>query len=336
MEFSKFIDVNTEKFKLDTINQANALFWRWNQVEGTLFLSEQTKVILGYKDEDLGGVFNSWEHVWHKNEKDRMLKIVKSSMISKKNEFTMLQRFIHKDQSTHWYFNKGVIIKDKASLAIEVHGFCINADDLIKIYRYLNLNEHEYLDYISATHTATWYWNVQTGETTFNDRWAQMIGYTLEELEPISFDTWKKHVHPDDLENAIKKLKLTLESKNSYYENKFRMVHKKGYDVWIHDRGKIIEWTSENKPLIMMGTHNDISQSKKLENQIIEDEKRYKNLVESSHDIIYTIDLEKKLTFISKAVERLLGYQTKDILNKTLNNFIHPEDYKRADDFLRM
>jgi len=45
----------------------------------------------------------------------------------------------------------------------------------------------------------TWLWNVQTGETTFNNIWASMMGYDLNELEPISINTWRNLCHPDDL-----------------------------------------------------------------------------------------------------------------------------------------
>ena len=44
-----------------------------------------------------------------------------------------------------------------------------------------------------------WLWNVQTGKTIFNDKWADIIGYSLCELEPVSIDTWLTFAHPEDL-----------------------------------------------------------------------------------------------------------------------------------------
>jgi PAS domain-containing protein len=52
---------------------------------------------------------------------------------------------------------------------------------------------------IEGTHVGTWDWNVQTGETVFNARWAEICGYTLAELEPVSIETWLGLAHPDDL-----------------------------------------------------------------------------------------------------------------------------------------
>src|ERR1700722_5742946 len=49
------------------------------------------------------------------------------------------------------------------------------------------LEERQRLAYIiEGTHAGTWEWNIQTGETRFNEQWAQIIGYTLEELEPVT------------------------------------------------------------------------------------------------------------------------------------------------------
>ena len=47
-----------------------------------------------------------------------------------------------------------------------------------------------------------WDWSVQTGEATFNEHWADIIGYKLEELSPLSIETWKKYAHPDDLKKS--------------------------------------------------------------------------------------------------------------------------------------
>ena len=49
--------------------------------------------------------------------------------------------------------------------------------------------EKRLLNIIEGTRAGTWKWNVQTGETTFNERWAEIIGYSLDEISPTSIDT---------------------------------------------------------------------------------------------------------------------------------------------------
>jgi PAS domain-containing protein len=60
---------------------------------------------------------------------------------------------------------------------------------------------------IKSTGVGIWDWYVQTGETKFNERWANIIGYTLEELSPVSIETWIKYAHPDDLKESDRLLK---------------------------------------------------------------------------------------------------------------------------------
>ena len=52
---------------------------------------------------------------------------------------------------------------------------------------------------LSASRLGVWDWNMVTGEATFDDRWAEILGYRLADLEPVSIDTWLQRVHPDDL-----------------------------------------------------------------------------------------------------------------------------------------
>lgn len=118
---------------------------------------------------------------------------------------------------------------------------------------------------IKGTHVGTWEWNVQTGETIFNERWAEITGYTLAELAPISIQTWIQLAHPDDLAESNRLLTECFEGKTEFYQMECRMKHKKGHWVWVLDQGKVISRTPEGKPLMMFGTHTDISVRKAME-----------------------------------------------------------------------
>lgn len=118
---------------------------------------------------------------------------------------------------------------------------------------------------IEGTRAGTWEWNIQTGETHFNENWANIIGYELSELEPISIKTWLKLVHPDDAKKSEKLLNEHFSGELDYYECEVRMKHKDGNWVWVLDRGKVTQWSLDGKALIMAGTHQDINDNKKHE-----------------------------------------------------------------------
>ncbi len=113
---------------------------------------------------------------------------------------------------------------------------------------------------IDATGAGTWEWNVQTGETRFNERWAQIVGRTLQELEPISIETWAQLTHPDDLARSSALLAQHFGDEREIYECEARMLHRDGSWVWVLDRGRLLTRTADGRPEWMYGTHLDISQ----------------------------------------------------------------------------
>jgi len=122
---------------------------------------------------------------------------------------------------------------------------------------------------IEAAHIGTWEWNVQTGEIVFNERWAEICGYTLAELGPGSFKTWQTLVHPDDLVVCDQQLVEHFQGDLDYYDREVRMRHKDGHWVWVHARGKLLLRDDDGKPLLMMGTHQDITARKVGEEELL-------------------------------------------------------------------
>jgi PAS domain S-box-containing protein len=179
---------------------------------------------------------------------------------------------------------------------------------------------------LRGTNAGAWEWNVQTGETIFNERWAEIIGYTLDEISPVSIETWMTFAHPDDLKTSDELLQKHFSGELDYYECEARMRHKSGAWVWVLDRGRVTTWTDDGKPLMMMGTHQDITEHKRAEEELIkakekaeENEERYKQIFDNTFDImaIYEVteDNRYKVITFNPAEEKLIGsvelYQNK-------------------------
>jgi len=127
-------------------------------------------------------------------------------------------------------------------------------------------DDNEHLELVfNATGVGIWDWQVQTGELTFNKRWAEIIGYTVDELQPIDFNTWSTNLHPEDLIKANNILAQHFDGQRELYEIEARMMHKSGHYTWVQASGKLVERDDEGKPKRMIGTHLDITERKNSE-----------------------------------------------------------------------
>ncbi|WP_210418719.1 response regulator [Aliikangiella coralliicola] len=148
---------------------------------------------------------------------------------------------------------------------------------------------------IDSTAVGVWDWQVQTGEVLFNQRWAEIIGYQLQELEPTDINTWINHCHPEDLIESGKLLEKHWSGESQRYVFEARMKHKSGDWVWVLDTGKVVEWHADGKPKRMIGTHLDITERKNAELAISETMALLESTIESTDNAILVTSTEGKI-----------------------------------------
>ncbi len=131
---------------------------------------------------------------------------------------------------------------------------------------------------VEGTQAGYWDWNVKTGELIINDEWASIVGYSLDELQPITINTWLSLCHPDDLPRSTQLLQEHFAGKSTVYEIELRMRHKLGHWVWLLDRGKVFERDTAGHALRMVGSHQDISIRKQSE-EALDHSRKFERLV---------------------------------------------------------
>ena len=184
---------------------------------------------------------------------------------------------------------------------------------------------------IEGTHVGTWEWDIQTGRVVFNERWAEIVGYTLDELAPVSIETWMKAAHPDDLKQSNALLESHFAGELDYYECESRMWHKDGHWVWVLDRGKVSSWSAEGKPLVMSGTHQDITKRKIAEQRVGEINRELKNrqFALDQHAIVSITDLNGDILFVNDKFCEISGYAREELLGKNqriVKSGVHPSE----------
>jgi len=174
-----------------------------------------------------------------------------------------------------------------------------------------------------------WDWNIQSEDVSFSRRWKEMLGYSDKEIEN-DFSEWEKRVHPDDLEGAIADIQAHLESKTPTYINEHRLQHKDGSWRWILDRGMVMNFTEDGRPLRMLGTHTDITERKRNETELREQRDFTNAVMEGAGNIIAVIDTSGCFVYFNPAAEQLTGYRRDELLGKPVWDWVIPEE-QRAD-----
>lgn len=186
-----------------------------------------------------------------------------------------------------------------------------------------------------SANVGLWEWHPNTGTVIIDEIWANLVGYTKKELEPISIETWNNLVHPDDLQVFEQAVERYFSGDSEIYECEVRMKHKDGHWVWILDRGRTIETDEKGNTLRMAGTHVDITDQKLREKELSDSEQLLKasqRMARLGTYILNPVTLEVHTSDVVKEIFGLTG--NKELNTKVLLEMIHPEDIRVSEKFL--
>lgn len=170
-----------------------------------------------------------------------------------------------------------------------------------------------------------WDWNIVTSRVDYSERWCAMVGYSQSELTP-DFSTWKKLVHPEDLQKATRAIERYFAGETEEYAIEFRMQHKNGDWHWIASRGRIFEEDANGKPLRAVGTHQDVTERKLTEIALAEERDQFQSAMEYSAIGIALVSLKGEWLKVNPAICKIVGYSETELLATDFQTITHPDD----------
>ncbi|MFW9907889.1 MAG: PAS domain S-box protein [Candidatus Thorarchaeota archaeon] len=174
---------------------------------------------------------------------------------------------------------------------------------------------------------APWDWHLTTNTMTFSDRYAEMLRYTLKELDSFTHK-WEELIHPSDLELVRVRWDEHLANKTPIFSSEHRMMTKHGDSIWVLDRGRIVERNSDGKPLRSAGTLLDVTHEKLMLEALDRSEERYRRLFDESIEGI-AVFVRGKIVLANKAYAKTVGRTIGEILAMSPDeawSLIHPDD----------
>jgi diguanylate cyclase len=227
------------------------------------------------------------------------------------------------DGETRWYAWTNRAIRDDQGRVTSVHSVGRDFTERKQFEKRLTDKRTRIANILEGTDAGTWEWNVATGEAAFNERWASMLGYTLQELAPLTIETWKGLVHPADQARVDGLLQRHFSGHEPVYECDLRMRHRDGRWVWVHTRGKVLTHLSTGEPEWLFGTHIDVSAQKDLAAKLAAEHELLHVTLQSIGDAVITTDASGAVTWLNPVAERMTGWLTKEALGRPLMQVFH-------------
>ncbi|MBI5330126.1 MAG: EAL domain-containing protein [Betaproteobacteria bacterium] len=162
-----------------------------------------------------------------------------------------------------------------------------------------------------------WDWNVQTGDVVYDKRWAGMLGYRLEEIEPV-FASFEGLAHPEDLHLAKWALSEHMQSLSRQFEAELRMRAKNGEWRWVLTRGRVTERDAQGQALRVTGTHLDITERKRAEEAL-----QLAAIAFETTEAIFITDTRGVILRVNHAFTAITGFTPEEVTGRSPGEVLH-------------
>lgn len=170
-----------------------------------------------------------------------------------------------------------------------------------------------------------WDYNITNEKLEWDD-----VMFELFDIDKDNFggtlNDWKKCLLPDALPEALSKFDEALKEKNEFYIE-FPIIKRDGKIYYLVGSG-IIKRNESNEVVRVVGINYDITKRKKMENQLRDNEIKYKTVADYNYDWEYWLDTNKKYIYNSPSCERITGYSIDELgddLTTTINMIHHAD-----------
>jgi len=159
-----------------------------------------------------------------------------------------------------------------------------------------------------------------------NQKFMDIVGFSFHELRNFNLINL---IHSDDQREVFELFEKTKSNKGKKFSFKKRVRQKSGNKLWVRSHVNF-QWSSDKQLEMIVIFLEDISSQKKAEDALRESERKYRFIAEKASDIIYSISLDKKITFYNRAAERIFEVPVEELAKKEYSHLMLPKDKEFA------
>jgi len=171
-----------------------------------------------------------------------------------------------------------------------------------------------------------WDWDVAANELTWDEQMYALYGIRRQDFSG-AVEAWEKGLHPEDLTRVRVEVSASLTKTNEFH-TEFRVVWPDGQTRHIEGHGLVLRGP-DGIAVRMIGTNWDITDRKRADEALRKSEDLYRTLVETAHDMIWSVDASGRFTFVNDAVRHIYGYEPAEMMGRPFMNFQTAEQAKK-------
>ena len=324
-KWEEALRVSEERLRL-VIEATSDAIWDWNLITNEVYYSDRYYTMLGYKPGEFEANFDSWVNLMHPHDAGFSQVIIKKYIKEQVPEFNLEFRLKAKDGTYRWIHARGKIVeRDKKGKPTRVVGTHMDITDRKDVEKELEESKN-LLQLVLDTIPVRVFWkDKELNYLGCNKSFATDAGFkTPQQLVGLSdFDMgWKEQANlyrSDDI-TVIR----TGQQKISYEEPQ---TTPNGNSIWLRT-SKTPLLDSNGKVIGILGTYDDITESKKAREQVELERAYFEQLFESAPEGIVVLNADDKIIRCNEEFTRMFGYKQEEVFNKPINSVIVPEELK--------
>ncbi len=202
------------------------------------------------------------------------------------------------------------------------HGFITDITEENRLKEELKSSEEQRISILNHVTDVVWSLSWPDLKVNFiSQSVEQVLGRSVQEFTENP-SLWADIVHADDKPVSVKAFEQLTKEGSAVRE--CRIVRPDGSIVWVNDKSKIIV-DQNGMPIRIDGVSRDITERKRVEEELRIKEERYRLLAENARDVIWTMKLDGTITYISPSVEHLRGFTVEEAMNQPLDKILTPD-----------
>src|SRR5277367_5972248 len=323
----------SEKELRDVIDTIPAIVWSTLPDGSNTYVNKRFVEYSGLSVEQTAG--SGWQALIHPADLERIATKWKEAVATgKAHEIEVRSR--RSDGQYRWHLDRGVPLRDEDGNIVKWYGVTTDIEDRKRAEEGLQLVSNDLQDSKAKLEEAQriaqvgyWEWDLTSNRVIWSDETYRIYGLRPQEY-PIDIAVLRQMMHPEDLESVFRVAEEAVRG-GLRTDVEHRIIRPSGEVRTVHSLGDLKKDAS-GRPCQMFGTVQDITDRKRAEDKIREQEAELRQIVDLAPQLVTVFGPNLERLYANRILLDYLGISLDEWRQRPdSNEFLHPDDRERVD-----